>query len=229
MADGNASWLDDAVTKYYNGDESDVKLLVSAVLGAFGDITVEDFERDAAEFLGSALHPTFKRPYTDLGYIPMIELLMYLDAHGFTSYIVSDGGRDFMRPVTELMYGIPRERAIGSSSDLRFTAGDSGAKIVRSATAGITDDGPMKAVQIWERIGRRPILAAGNTNGDIPMLQFATDQQGPTLIILVHHDDDEREVAYPSGAEQAIAVASTKDWTVVSMAHDWKKVFAHDQ
>lgn len=227
MSEGDTSWLDDAVVKHYGGDDSDVKVLLSAVGRGFGDISVEDFEREAAKFLDTALHPTYQRPYTQLGYVAMVELLEYLEAHEFTCYIVSGGGREFMRPVTESMYGIPRHRIIGSSSGLKFTADESGARVMRTAEAGIIDDGPMKAVQIWERIGRRPILAAGNANGDMPMLQFATDQPGPTLGLLVHHDDDVREIAYDAGAERALELASTAaNWTVVSMANDWERVFS---
>ncbi|MGB7982261.1 MAG: HAD family hydrolase [Candidatus Nanopelagicales bacterium] len=227
LVEGNAAWIDDAVTKYYEGDSADVQLLISAALDAFGDVEVEEFERAAAAFLASARHPVYQRPYTELGFVPMVELVTYLKAHGFACYIVSGGGREFMRPVTAMMYGIPADRVIGTSSQLRFVADDAGARVMRTATSGILDDGPMKAIQIWERIGRRPILAAGNANGDVPMLQFATDQPGRTLGLLVHHDDATREVAYTRGAELALDAAGTHGWAVVSMARDWKQVFAH--
>jgi hypothetical protein len=124
------------------------------------------------------------------------------------------------------MYGIPPERVVGSSSGLTFKADDNGADVIRTAAAGIIDDGPGKPIQIWERIGRRPILAAGNANGDVPMLQFASDQKLPTLCLLVHHDDAVREVAYSAGAEQAINTAATQRWTTVSMKKDWSRVFS---
>lgn len=227
LFEGNTSWIDEAVTKHYQGDDSDVRPLVGAIGRAFGDIDVEDFARSAAAFLAAEEHPTHRRPYTDLGFVPMLELLAYLEAHDFTCFIVSGGGRDFMRPVTETMYRIPADRVTGSSTGLTFVSDESGSRIMRTATLGILDDGPMKPVQIWERIGRRPILAAGNANGDVPMLQFTMDQPGPALALLLRHDDDAREVAYTVGAEDALDHASERGWTTVSMAHDWEKVFAH--
>jgi phosphoglycolate phosphatase-like HAD superfamily hydrolase len=226
ISDGDSSWINNAVTKHYNGDDTDLKSLIAGVVKAFGDITVEGFETQAATFYDTAVHPVYKQPYQKLGYMPMVELLDYLESKEFTCYIVSGGGRDFMRPVTQSMYGIPPERVVGSSSGLTFKADDNGANVIRSAAAGIIDDGPGKPIQIWERIGRRPILAAGNANGDVPMLQFAADQSSPTLCLLVHHDDAVREVAYSSGAENAVKAAGTEGWTVISMKRDWSRVFS---
>jgi phosphoserine phosphatase len=226
ISDGDSSWIDNAVTKHYNGDNTDLKALFGAVLKGFGDITVEDFENQATSFYESSLHPVYKQPYQNLGYLPMVELLRYLESNEFTCYIVSGGGREFMRPVTESMYGIPPERVVGSSSELTFKADDDGANIIHSAAAGIIDDGPGKPVQIWTRIGRRPILAVGNANGDVPMLQYAADQSEPTLCMLLHHDDETREVAYSSGAEEAVKEAGTRGWTVISMKTDWNRVFS---
>lgn len=228
MYEGNVSWIDEAVAKHYNGDDSDVPVLAAAVGRAFADIEVEAFSASAEEFLKAFEHPVHSRPYTELGFVPMIELLEYLEAHDFTCFIVSGGGRDFMRPVTEAMYGIPADRVTGSSPGLHFVADDSGARIMRTATLGILDDGPTKPVQIWERIGHRPIFAAGNANGDVPMLQFATDQPGPSLALFVHHDDDRREAAYDVGADDIIERAEALGWTTVSMADDWNTVFARE-
>jgi hypothetical protein len=225
ISNGDTSWINNAATKHYSGDDSDLKALLGAVFKAFGDITVEDFETQAATFFGTALHPVYNQPYQKLGYLPMVELLGYLESSGFTCYIVSGGGREFMRPVTESMYGIPPDRVVGSSAGLTFKADGNGANVIRTAAAGIIDDGPQKPIQIWERIGRRPILAAGNANGDVPMLQFAAGQSGPTLCLLVHHDDAAREVAYGAGAEQAMKTAATHGWTVISMKTDWKRMF----
>jgi len=224
--DGDSSWITDAVTKYYNGDEADARALMAGVLKGFGDITVEDFEAQATDFYGTAVHPVYKRPYQTLGYAPMVELLDYLEASGFSCYIVSGGGRDFIRPVTLSMYGLPPERTVGSTSGLTFKADDSGANVTRTATLGIINDGPEKPIQIWERIGQRPILAAGNANGDVPMLQFTSDQEHPTLCLLVNHDDSEREVKYSAGAENAVKTAGINSWTVISMKDDWKQVFS---
>ena len=226
--DGDSSWINDAVVKHYDGDDTDMKALLPAVTKAFGDITVEQFEAQAARFLDAAVHPEYEQPYPNLTYVPMVELLGFLDANGFTCYMVTGGGRDFMRPVSESLYGLPPERIIGSTSDLTFDDGGGGASIVRAASLGIIDDGSEKPIQIWERIGRRPILAAGNANGDVPMLRYAADQERPTLCLLVSHDDAEREVEYSAGAEKAVATAGTDGWTVISMKNDWKQVFAFE-
>lgn len=229
MFEGDDSWIEEAVVKHYGGDDSMVGVLAPALLRAFGDMDVEDFAAAAAHYMSTAEHPVHKRSYTELGYVPMIELLHHLEAHEFTCHIVSGGGRDFMRPVTESMYGIPADRVVGSSSGLTFVADASGARIVRTAALGILDDGGMKPIQIWERIGRRPILAAGNANGDVAMLQYTKDQPGETLALLVHHDDGAREFAYEAGAEHAFEQAPDAGWVTISMANDWKKVFAHQE
>ena len=155
----------------------------------------------------------------------MVELLAYLAASGFTNYIASGGGRDFMRPISEEIYGIPRERVIGSSATLVYASGEHGGTIRHAPEADYLDDGPEKPVRIWSRTGRRPLLAAGNSNGDIPMLEFTQHRDKPSLRLLVLHDDDEREFAYTSGAEQAIERAATDGWTVISVKDDWTTVF----
>jgi phosphoserine phosphatase len=224
--DGDSSWINNAVTKHYNGDDADLKALLEGALKGFGDITVEDFEAQAINFYDTAVHPVYKQPYQTLGYVPMIELLDYLESKGFSCYIVSGGGRDFMRPVTLSMYGLPPERIVGSTSGLTFKTDNSGANVMRTGALGIMDDGPGKPIQIWERIGQRPILAAGNANGDIPMLEYASDQKHPTLCLLVHHNDSEREAKYSAGAEEAVKTARTDGWTIISMKNDWKQVFS---
>ncbi|KQY03144.1 acid phosphatase [Mycobacterium sp. Root135] len=213
---GDLGWLGDAVTKHYQGDDADFKLLLAAVLSAHHAITVEEHSSRVDAFFAEATHPTLGRPYTSCGYAPMVELLRYLEANGFTNYIVSGGGRDFMRPVTWQMYGIPRERVVGSSVGLRFE----NANVYTTAEPEFLDDGPMKPVRLWSRIGRRPILAAGNSNGDMEMLEFTRG-----LRLLVRHDDADREFDYVTGAERALAEAETRDWTVVSMRDDWTTVF----
>ena len=213
---GDLSWLGDAVTKHYQGDDADFKLLLAAVLSAHHAITVEEHSSRVDAFFAEATHPTLGRRYTSCGYAPMVELLRYLEANGFTNYIVSGGGRDFMRPVTWQMYGIPRERVVGSSVGLRFENAD----VYTTAEPEFLDDGPMKPVRLWSRIGRRPILAAGNSNGDMEMLEFTRG-----LRLLVRHDDADREFDYVTGAERALAEAETRDWTVVSMRDDWTTVF----
>jgi hypothetical protein len=151
----------------------------------------------------------------------MVELLRHLEANGFTNYIVSGGGRDFMRPVTGSMYGIPPERVIGSSVGLIYQNGT----LITTAQPEFLDDGPIKPVRIWARTGRRPILAAGNSNGDIEMLEYTQAGTAPSLQLLVLHDDAEREFDYVAGAEKALDRAEAKGWTVTSMREDWAEVF----
>jgi phosphoserine phosphatase len=218
-------WLGDVITKHYHGDDSDVKVLLGGILQAFAGMSVDDYEAAAHSFLHEGRHPTLGHRFRDCGYRPMIDLLDYLAANGFTSYIASGGDRDFMRPVTEAIYGIPSERVIGSSNGLRYVPDDHGGSIVYLAEPDVFDDGPVKPVRIWSRVGRRPILAAGNSNGDIPMLRFAGGPSRPGLGLLVLHDDPEREFDYTSGAERSLEEAETQGWTVVSIRNDWSTVF----
>ncbi|HEU5240506.1 MAG TPA: haloacid dehalogenase-like hydrolase, partial [Ornithinibacter sp.] len=158
-------------------------------------------------------------------YAPMVELLGLLTDRGFATYIVSGGGRDFMRPVSGELYGIPRERVIGSSAALAYVPGDHGGSITRRAAADYLDDGPEKPVHIWTRTGRRPLLAAGNSDGDLEMLEFTQPVDRPHLRLLVLHDDAEREFAYVDGSRRALERAAASGWTVVSMRDDWARVF----
>jgi hypothetical protein len=213
------------LAEHYAGDDSNVGTLLAGVLEAHAGIGVEEFEAQADAFLHTAKHPTLGRSYLECAYRPMVELLEYLAANEFSSYIASGGGRDFMRPVSQEMYGIPRDRVIGSATALAYRSdGDSGT-VVRDAEPEYLDDGSEKPVRIWSRVGRRPILAAGNSNGDIAMLEYARHPQRPFLRMLILHDDPEREFAYTSGAEQALERAGKGDWTVVSMKDDWATVF----
>jgi phosphoglycolate phosphatase-like HAD superfamily hydrolase len=194
------AWFSDTVTAHYNGDDSNVKVLLGGVLKAFGAMTVEAFEKLATEFMHQAQHPSLGITYMEVAFKPMVELLRYLEAKEFTTYIVSGGGRDFMRPVAQTLYGIPPERVVGSAVKLTFQADEHEATIMRQADIDFVDDGPAKAVHIWDRIGRRPILAAGNANGDIPMLQYTDMNAQPSLCLLVNHDDADREFDYTAGA-----------------------------
>jgi len=168
-------------------------------------------------FFAAARHPTLDVPYTEVGYRPMRELLDLLAANDFTVYICSAGGRDFVRPVSAQMYGIPRERVIGSATTLEYRDGE----VYR--TKGVeqpVDEGPGKPIHIWTRTGRKPLLAGGNADGDAAMLESAR------FGLLIHHDDAEREFAYDTGAEHALAEAPKRGWTVVSMKDDFATVFA---
>jgi phosphoglycolate phosphatase-like HAD superfamily hydrolase len=220
-AEGDLRWFGDAVTKHYQGDDADVKPLIAAVLSAHEAITVDEHAGRVRAFFGDAEHPTLGRPYRSCGYQPMIELLRYLEANGFTNYIVSGGGRDFMRPITSGLYGIPPERVVGSSVGLIYRD----ANLFTTAQPEFLDDGPMKPVRLWSRIGRRPLFAAGNSNGDIQMLEFAGAGAGPSLSMLVLHDDAEREFDYIAGAEQALSDAARHGWIVASIKRDWASVF----
>jgi phosphoserine phosphatase len=218
-------WLGEVITKHYHGDDSDVKVLLGGILEAFDGMDVEEYEAAAAEFLHSAHNPHLGRPYLSTAYWPMLELLRYLEANGFTNYIASGGDRDFMRPISQALYGIPSERVIGTSSALRYQSGAQGGSVVYQAKPDVFDDGPIKPVRIWSRIGRRPIFACGNSNGDIPMLEFAAHPSRPSLGVLINHDDDQREIAYQAGAEKALAEAEKRGWVVVSVQNDWTTVF----
>ena len=218
-------WLSAIMTEHYAGDDTNVRVLAGGILAAYDGISVEDFEAQADAFLRSAQHPTLGRGYLGCAYAPMVELLDYLAANSFSNYIASGGGRDFMRPITQDVYGIPRERVIGSTAALAYTPDERGGTITHKAEADYLDDGAEKPIRIWSRTGRRPLLAAGNSNGDVPMLHFTQHPDKPSLRLLVLHDDDEREFAYTGGAEQALDLAAGEGWTVVSVKDDWATVF----
>jgi phosphoglycolate phosphatase-like HAD superfamily hydrolase len=226
VAEKDYDWLSRAIVKHYEGDDSDLKVMAAGLLSAYADITIEEFDTIASAFMHSARHPTLDRSYLECTYQPMVELLQYLVASGFTSYIASGGGRDFMRVVSQELYGVPPDRVIGSSVDLEYREDGDTAQLVRRAELDIFDDGPAKPVRIWSRTGRRPILAAGNANGDMPMLQFAGVKARPGLRLLVLHDDAEREFDYTDGATEVLDRARTRGWTVVSVRNDWTTVFA---
>jgi phosphoserine phosphatase len=225
-AERDYAWLGDVITKHYAGDDTDVKVLMAGILQAFAGRSVEEYGAAAHAFVHGTTHPTLGRPFAACAYLPMVELLRYLEANGFTAYIASGGDRDFMRPFASELYGIPPERIVGSSNGLRYEEDDGVGRIVYLAEPDVFDDGPAKPVRIWSRVGRRPLLAGGNSNGDVPMLRFAAHPDRPSLSLLVDHDDDEREFAYRAGAEHAIEQAAAAGWVVVSVRDDWATVFA---
>ncbi|MET0662306.1 MAG: HAD family hydrolase [Ilumatobacteraceae bacterium] len=222
-------WLGAAMVKHYHGDDADMGLLMGAVSNAFEGMEVEAFAAEVRRWIETARHPVLQRPYLSCGFVPMIELLRYLETNGFTTYIASGGDRDFMRPFAAGLYGLPPERIIGSALGLDLDAGSDIASLLYKSQIEFFDDGPTKPVRIWSRLGRRPLIAAGNSNGDIEMLRFARSRQRDGLRILVRHDDAEREgAAYDAGAEDALARAAERGWTVVSMRDDWTRVFPDD-
>jgi phosphoserine phosphatase len=212
--EGDLQWLGAAMTEHYEGDDSDLKLVMGGVNEAFEGMGVDAYAESVAAFFGDAVHPTLKRSYRDCAFQPMIELLRYLEANGFSTFIASGGDRDFMRSIAADVYGIPPERVIGSSYGLTWSEEHG---LVYKGGIEVFDDGPAKPVRIWSRIGAAPALACGNSNGDIPMLRYATG-----LRLLILHDDAEREFDYTTGAETALA----QDFTVVSVKRDWATVFA---
>jgi phosphoglycolate phosphatase-like HAD superfamily hydrolase len=219
-------WLGAAVTKHYQGDDSDLQVVIKGILNLAEGLAVEQLEADARHFIQNTRHPTLGLSYQDSIYQPMLDLLQYLEANGFINYIVSGGGRDFMRGFTQELYGIPRERVIGSTLAYRYVVDDAGTdSIVQRAELDVVDDGPGKPIQIWNIIGRRPILAAGNSNGDLQMLTFAGGSSLPALRLLVVHDDADREFDYVAGAEKILSAAQAKSWTSISIKKDWRKVF----
>jgi len=193
-------------------------------------MTNAEFEKSVSEWIAKAHDRKFDRPYTELIYQPMVELLAYLRNNGFKTYIVSGGEQEFMRPWAEKTYGIPPEQVLGSTMKTQFEMRNGQPVLMRLPQISFIDDGPGKPVDISEFIGRRPILAFGNS-GDLQMLEWTAAGPGARLMLLVHHTDSEREYAYDRQSsvgklDKALDEATAKGWTVVSMKDDWKKVFA---
>jgi len=211
------------------------RAMLEIVMTTHAGMTTEEFEKIVKDWLATARHPKFKRPYTEIVYQPMVELLAYLRANGFKTFIVSGGGIEFMRPWTEKVYGIPPEQVVGSSIKTKFEMRDGKPVLVRLPEINFIDDKTGKPVGINEHIGRRPVVAFGNSDGDRQMLEWTQAGLGARLMMLVHHDDAVRELAY--GAESKIgtfsdalmAEAKTNGWTVISMKNDWKRIFAWEQ
>jgi hypothetical protein len=203
---------------------------MEVVMASHAGVTTEEFQRIVQEWLATAKHPRYNRPFTDLIYQPMLELLAYLRDNGFKTYIVSGGGVEFMRPWTEKVYGIPPEQVVGSSIKLKFDIRDGKPVLTRLPDIDFIDDGPGKPVGIQKFIGRRPIAAFGNSDGDLQMLQWTAAGERSRFMLLVHHTDAEREWAYdrqsPVGRlDKALDEAQRRGWTLVDMKKDWKRVF----
>jgi phosphoserine phosphatase len=195
-----------------------------------GDMTTEEFQKVASDWIATARDPRFKRPYTELVYQPMLELLAYLRANGFKTFIVSGGGVELMRPWTEQVYGIPPEQVVGSSIKTQFAMKDGAPTLLRMPEINFIDDKAGKPVAINQHIGRRPIAAFGNSDGDLEMLQWTTMAAGARFGMLIHHTDGEREYAYDRDTEfgrldKALDAAAVNQWTVVDMKTDWKRIF----
>lgn len=221
------TWLGKVAADFARGDLSGVMTLLSAYVEAFNGFTVEAFDADVLDFFTNAQDPRFEKPYKLLTYQPMVELVKTLQESGFQVYITTGGGRDFVRAVCEEIYNIPRSLTIGSSVTFKYGEDAQGvAQVMRTKEIEQPiDDGPGKPEHIHRATGRRPIMAAGNSDGDIHMLKYAAGHPGSTLGLLVHHDDPEREYAYYEGAEKALQLAKKEGWLVVSMKNDWKTIF----
>lgn len=226
--EGDLAWIADAVRKHHAGDDTDLRVIMRAILGVTSGRSVEAYEKDIEAFYASAVHPVLGVSYRFTVYQPMIELLRFLENNGFSCYIVSGSDRDFMRPVSTEYYGLSRENIIGSAVGLDYDPATN--ELRYGSEFEYFNDGPLKPARIWSRLGRRPLVAVGNSDGDLPMLQFLSTQH-PTLPLLVHHDDDagRGDVPYDHGAQTALAEASQRDITVVSVCADWNAVFPpHD-
>ena len=218
--------------------ENDIKTLAASgkkgllelVMATHSGMTTDEFSDIVQRWLKTAQHPTLRKPYTELVFEPMLELLAYLRANGFKTFIVSGGGIEFMRPWTEKVYGIPPEQVVGSSIVTRFEIREGKPVLVREPKVNFIDDGAGKPVGINQHIGRRPIFAFGNSDGDLQMLQWTVAGDGKRFAGIVHHTDGEREFSYDKGThvgrlDKALIEARTKGWTVVDMQKDWKVIF----
>ncbi|CAN7296367.1 HAD family hydrolase [Rhizobium leguminosarum] len=207
------------------------KGLLELIMVTHAGMTTEDFQKVVTDWLSTERDPRFKRPYTELVYQPMVELLSYLRANGFKTYIVSGGGVEFMRPWTEKVYGVPPEQVVGSSIKTEFKMQDDTPTLFRLPEVNFIDDKAGKPVGINQEIGRRPIAAFGNSDGDLEMLQWTTMAGAPARLgMLVHHTDAEREYAYDRKTDfgrldKALDAAAITGWTVVDMKNDWKQIF----
>ena len=206
------------------------RAMLEIVMSTHANMTTEEFEQIVKDWLATAKHPKTKRRYTEMVYQPMLGLLSYLRMNGFKTFIVSGGGIEFMRPWTEKIYGIPPEQVVGSSIKTKFELRDGKPVLVRLPEINFIDDKEGKPVAINQYIGRRPVIAFGNSDGDLQMLQWTAAGKGPRFMGIVHHTDAEREWAYDRKShigrlDKALDQAKEKGWLVVDMKSDWKQVF----
>ncbi len=206
------------------------KGLMEMLAATHTGMTTEEFSKTVTDWITTARHPKTGRLYTEMVYQPMLELLAYLRANGFKTFIVSGGGIEFMRPWTERVYGIPPEQVVGSGGKLKFEMRGGRPVLVKLPAIDLIDDKEGKPVGIQRHIGRRPIAAFGNSDGDLQMLQWTTAGSGPRFALIVHHDDGAREWGYDRKShvgklDKAWDEAAAKRWTIVSMKEDWKTIF----
>jgi haloacid dehalogenase-like hydrolase len=247
MADEHPEWKEEEPFKsILTGDRkalADVgqKGLLAVIATTHSGMTVDDFHKLVRDWMRKARHPRFDQPYDKCIYQPMIELLTYLRANKFKTFIVSGGGIEFMRPWVNRAYGVPPQQVVGSSGVVKFELRDGKPALLKEPKVEFIDDGPGKPVGINHFIGRRPIMAFGNSDGDLEMLQYTTidnpsapGRPRPRFGLIVHHTDAEREYAYDRDSRvgrlnKALDQAPERGWTVVSMKTDWKKIFAFEK
>jgi len=210
---------------------SGMKGLMEIVMATHSGMTAEEFASQASHWMATTKNQHFDRLYTELGYQPQVELLEYLRANGFKTFIVSGGGIAFMRPVSEQMYGIPPEQVVGSSVESKFEMKDGKYVIVRQPKIHFVDDKATKPIGIYQHIGRRPILAFGNADADMQMIQYTMAGEGRRLGLFVHHTDSVREYAYDRKShvgtlDKVLDLADKNGWIIVSMKDDWNTIFA---
>jgi hypothetical protein len=206
------------------------KGLLALMAATHTGMTTEEFTKTVTEWISTAKHPKSGKPYTEMVFQPMLELLAYLRENGFKTYIVSGGGIEFMRPWTEKVYGIPPEQVIGTYGKLKYEVKDGKPVLIKLPEIGLIDDKEGKPAGIQTMIGRRPIAAFGNSDGDLQMLEWTTAGSGARFGLIVHHTDAEREWAYDREShfgklDKALDEAKTKGWTVVSMKEDWSTIY----
>jgi phosphoglycolate phosphatase-like HAD superfamily hydrolase len=236
MAQDHPEWTDDPVLgAVLTGDmaafgKTGMKGLVTLVMTTHAGVTTEEFGEIVRNWVATAQHPVFERPYPATAFKPMVELLGYLRANGYSTFIVSGGGVEFMRAFTQDAYGIPPEQVIGSTGKTEFRMVDGAPVLVKLPEMDAVNDGPGKPVGIEKFLGRRPVIAIGNSDGDLEMLQYTAAGDGPRFMALVHHDDADREAAYDQGAtfgalDKALVEARNRGWTVISMKDDFGGIF----
>ena len=206
------------------------RALLEMAMATHAGTTTEEFEKIVSDWANTAKHPKSGKHFTEMVYQPMLEVLAYLRANGFKTFIVSGGGIEFMRPWTEKVYGIPPEQVIGSSIKTKFEIRDGTPVLARLPELNFIDDKEGKPVAIQQHIGRRPIIAFGNSDGDFQMLEWTTAGEGARLALIVHHDDAQREYAYDRGShigklEKGLDEAPKRGWTIISMKNDWKNIY----
>ena len=236
LAPEHPEWNDNPLFKAVL--ENDIKTVLSfgehglleLVMNTHSGMTTEEFSKIVKDWINTARHPKTNKLYKEMVYQPMLELLDYLRANGFKTFIVSGGGIDFMRPWTEEVYGIPSEQVVGSSGKVKFEMRDGQPVLVKLPEINFIDDKEGKPIGIHQFIGKRPIAAFGNSDGDLQMLQWTAAGEGKKLMVYIHHTDAEREWAYDRESstgrlDKGLVEANEKGWTVVDMKNDWQKIY----